>query len=46
MAKKVAEKIEFTYEGTNRAGSKVKGEVYALNDAWQKVNCVSRASTR
>ena len=36
MAKKVAEKIEFTYEGTNRAGSKVKGELYALNDALAK----------
>jgi type IV pilus assembly protein PilC len=36
MAKKVAEKVEFTYEGTNRAGTKVKGEVFALNDALAK----------
>jgi len=36
MAIKVAEKIEFIYEGTNRGGSKVKGEVYALNDALAK----------
>ncbi len=29
---KTAEKIEFLYEGTNRSGEKVKGEVMALND--------------
>lgn len=34
--KKVAEKIEFTYEGTNRAGTKVKGEVFAMSDAMAK----------
>ncbi len=31
-----AEKIEFTYEGTNRGGSKVKGEIYALSDTLAK----------
>ena len=31
-----AEKVEFTYEGTNRGGSKVKGEIFALNDALAK----------
>ncbi len=31
-----AEKIEFLYEGTNRGGAKVKGEIYALNDALAK----------
>ena len=31
-----AEKIEFTYEGTNRGGTKVKGEIYAFNDALAK----------
>ncbi len=31
-----AEKIEFLYEGTNRVGAKVKGEIYALNDALAK----------
>ncbi len=37
MAKKAtAEKIEFNYEGTNRGGSKVKGEIYALSDAMAK----------
>ncbi len=37
MAKKAtAEKIEFSYEGTNRGGAKVKGEVYALSDAMAK----------
>ena len=38
MAKKAAtaEKIEFLYEGTNRGGSKVKGEIYALSDALAK----------
>lgn len=30
---KTAEKIEFLYEGTNRSGEKVKGEVLAINDA-------------
>jgi type IV pilus assembly protein PilC len=34
-AKKV-EKVEFTYEGTNRAGSKVKGEIFALSDTLAK----------
>ncbi len=33
---KTAEKIEFLYEGTNRAGQKVKGEIMALNDALAK----------
>jgi type IV pilus assembly protein PilC len=36
MAKKTAEKIEFLYEGTDRSGKKVKGEVFALNDALAK----------
>src|SRR6056300_1950183 len=37
MAKKAtAEKIEFKYEGTNRGGSKVKGEIFALSDAMAK----------
>ena len=31
-----AEKIEFLYEGTNRGGSKVKGEIFALSDAMAK----------
>ncbi len=31
-----AEKIEFRYEGTNRGGGKVKGEIYALNDTLAK----------
>jgi type IV pilus assembly protein PilC len=31
-----AEKIEFLYEGTNRGGAKVKGEIFALNDALAK----------
>ena len=34
--KKAAEKIEFKYEGTNRAGAKVKGEIFALSDALAK----------
>ena len=34
-AKKV-EKVEFTYEGTNRAGTKVKGEIFALSDTLAK----------
>jgi type IV pilus assembly protein PilC len=33
---KTAEKIEFTYEGTNRAGAKVKGEIFALSDTLAK----------
>ena len=37
MAKQAtAEKIEFTYEGTNRGGQKVKGEIFALSDALAK----------
>ena len=36
MAKKVAEKIEFIYQGTNRSGVKVKGEIFALSDALAK----------
>ncbi len=35
-AKAAAEKVEFLYEGTNRGGSKVKGEIFALNDALAK----------
>ncbi len=31
-----AEKVEFLYEGTNRGGSKVKGEIYALSDTLAK----------
>ncbi len=31
-----AEKIEFTYEGTNRGGAKVKGEIYAISDTLAK----------
>ena len=31
-----AEKIEFLYEGTNRGGAKVKGEIFALSDAMAK----------
>ncbi len=34
--KKAAEKVEFNYEGTNRAGARVKGEIYALSDALAK----------
>jgi type IV pilus assembly protein PilC len=33
---KTVEKVEFTYEGTNRAGSKVKGEIFALSDTLAK----------
>jgi type IV pilus assembly protein PilC len=33
---KTAEKVEFTYEGTNRAGAKVKGEIFALSDTLAK----------
>jgi len=36
MAKKPAEKIEFTYEGTDRKGKKVKGEIFAFNDTLVK----------
>lgn len=36
MAKQAAEKIEFLYEGTDRSGKKIKGEVFALNDALAK----------
>lgn len=36
MAKKTVEKIEFTYEGTSRAGTKVKGEIYALSETLAK----------
>jgi len=36
MAKQSADKIEFLYEGTDRGGKKVKGEVFALNDALAK----------
>lgn len=37
MAKRAtAEKIEFNYEGTNRGGTKVKGEIFALSDAMAK----------
>ena len=38
MAAKAAtvEKVEFLYEGTNRGGSKVKGEIFALSDAMAK----------
>jgi type IV pilus assembly protein PilC len=31
-----AEKVEFTYEGTNRGGSKVKGEIFAISDTLAK----------
>jgi type IV pilus assembly protein PilC len=36
MAKKAAEKIEFIYDGTDRSGKKLKGEVFALNEALAK----------
>ncbi len=36
MAKKPAEKIEFLYEGTDRNGKKVKGEVFSLNESLAK----------
>lgn len=37
MAKKAAaEKVEFLYEGTNRGGGKVKGEIFAVTDALAK----------
>ena len=35
-AKQAVEKVEFSYEGTNRGGSKVKGEIFALSDALAK----------
>jgi type IV pilus assembly protein PilC len=31
-----AEKVEFTYVGTNRGGTKVKGEIFALSDTLAK----------
>jgi len=31
-----AEKVEFTYEGTNRGGSRVKGEIFAISDTLAK----------
>ncbi|MEM7564305.1 MAG: type II secretion system F family protein, partial [Pseudomonadota bacterium] len=31
-----AEKVEFLYEGTNRGGAKVKGEIFALSDTLAK----------
>ncbi len=31
-----AEKVEFLYEGTNRGGAKVKGEIYAISDTLAK----------
>jgi len=31
-----AEKVEFTYQGTNRGGTKVKGEIFALSDTLAK----------
>jgi type IV pilus assembly protein PilC len=31
-----AEKVEFTYEGTNRGGNKVKGEIFAISDTLAK----------
>lgn len=37
MAKKAAaEKVQFLYEGTNRGGGKVKGEIFAITDALAK----------
>jgi type IV pilus assembly protein PilC len=36
MVKKAAQKIEFTYEGTSRAGTKVKGEIFALSETLAK----------
>ncbi|MFT5397488.1 MAG: type IV pilus assembly protein PilC [Planctomycetota bacterium] len=35
-AAKAAAKIEFTYEGSNRGGGKVKGELFALNETLAK----------
>ena len=31
-----AEKVEFSYEGTNRGGNKVKGDIFALTDTLAK----------
>ena len=31
-----AEKVEFSYEGTNRSGTKVKGDIFALTDTLAK----------
>jgi type IV pilus assembly protein PilC len=31
-----AQKVEFTYEGTNRGGTKVKGDIFALSDTLAK----------
>jgi len=31
-----AEKVEFSYEGTNRGGAKVKGDIFALSDTLAK----------
>jgi type IV pilus assembly protein PilC len=36
MAKKPVEKIEFLYEGTDRNGRKLKGDIFALNEALAK----------
>jgi len=36
MAKKPVEKIEYLYEGTDRSGKKVKGEIFSLNDTLAK----------
>lgn len=36
MAKKPVEKIAFTYQGTNRQGKKVKGEIFALSEILAK----------
>ena len=36
MVKKATQKIEFTYEGTSRAGTKVKGEIFALSETLAK----------
>jgi type IV pilus assembly protein PilC len=36
MAKKPVEKIEFLYEGTDRNGKKLKGDIFALNEALAK----------
>jgi type IV pilus assembly protein PilC len=33
---KTVEKVEFIYEGTNRAGGKVKGEIFAISDTLAK----------
>lgn len=36
MAKKPIEKVEFTYQGTDRKGKKLIGEIFALNDTLAK----------